>query len=343
MKRILTIPLANSRPQDALVWRGDNTGTYTAKSGYRWLITEGGTRIHNELPTNFFTKLWELQVPCKIRIFMWRIANNYLPTLHNLKARQLAVNPLCPVCISEEESVDHLFRECSFTQQVLRGLEMPFSTCNKEANWKTWLVADFENKSLEACKIKSIAYWAIWYNRNKLYHERVREQVHEVVGFIKAYYTEISSMGEILQNTHDIKDSVWKPPDNDTIKINFDASFNRITRSSISGIIARDKEGLPMAACTFPWDNILDPFMAEARACLQAIVMAEELGFQDVCVEGDALTIIRKLNSREANKAAHEMAKEGIRFQHPRYWIEEVPPAVENLVNQERRNGGYGG
>lgn len=74
-----------------------------------------------------------------------------------------------------------------------------------------------------------------------------------------------------------------------------------------------------MAACTFPWDNILDPFMAEARACLQAIVMAEELGFQDVCVEGDALTIIRKLNSREANKAAHEMAKEGIRFQHPRY------------------------
>ena len=213
----------------------------------------GGTRIHNELPTNFFTKLCELHVPCKIRIFMWRIANNYLPTLHNLKSRQLAVNPLCPVCISEEESVDHLFRECSFTQQVLRGLEMPFSTCNKEANWKTWLVADFENKSLEACKIKSIAYWAIWYNRNKLYHERVREQVHEVVGFIKAYYTEISSMGEILQNTHDIKDSVWKPPDNDTIKINFDASFNRITRSSISGIIARDKEGLPMAACTFPW------------------------------------------------------------------------------------------
>ncbi|KAK5845334.1 hypothetical protein PVK06_001506 [Gossypium arboreum] len=137
LKRILTIPLANSRPQDALVWRGDNTGTYTVKNGYRWLITEGGTRIHNELPANFFTKLWELQVPSKIRIFMWRITNNYLPTLYNLKARQLAVNPLCPVCRSEEESVDHLFRECPFTQQVLRGLEMPFSTCNRQANWKT--------------------------------------------------------------------------------------------------------------------------------------------------------------------------------------------------------------
>ncbi|KAK5818355.1 hypothetical protein PVK06_023290 [Gossypium arboreum] len=149
-------------------------------------------------------------------------------------------------------------------------------------------------------------------------------------------------MGEILKNTHASKDSVWKPPDNDTIKINFDASFSRITRCSISGIIARNKEGLTMAACTFPWENISDPFMAEARACLQAIIMAEEMGFQDICVEGDALTIIRKLNfaeedrssisslikeikgrvfnfrslnfkhvPREANTAAHAMAKEG--------------------------------
>ncbi|KAG8480403.1 hypothetical protein CXB51_025112 [Gossypium anomalum] len=91
----------------------------------------GGTRIHNEIPTNFFTKLWELQVPSKIRILMWRIANNYLPTLHNLKVRQLAVNPLCLVCQSEEESLDHLFRDCSFTQQVLRGLEKSFSTYNR--------------------------------------------------------------------------------------------------------------------------------------------------------------------------------------------------------------------
>ncbi|KAA3465669.1 Ribonuclease H-like superfamily protein [Gossypium australe] len=96
MERILTIPLASSRPREELVWRGDNTGVYTAKSGYRWLITEGGTRIQNEIPTNFFTKLWELQMPSKICILMWKISNKYLPTLHNLKVRQLTVNPLCP-------------------------------------------------------------------------------------------------------------------------------------------------------------------------------------------------------------------------------------------------------
>ncbi|KAA3472468.1 reverse transcriptase [Gossypium australe] len=94
-----------------------------------------------------------------------------------------------------------------------------------------------------------------------------------------------------------------------------------------------------MAACTFPWENVSDPVTAEARARLQAITMVEEM---------DALTIVRKLNSaeedrssvssliqeikgrkpifrrlsfqyvpREANKVAHEMAKEGCYYEFP--------------------------
>ncbi|KAA3463976.1 reverse transcriptase [Gossypium australe] len=353
LESILTIPLASSRPRDELIWRGDNTRVYTAKSGYRWLITEG--------------------VPSKIRILMWKIAHNYLPTLHNLSIRRLAVNSLCPVCQSEEESVEHLFRDCPFTHQVLSGVGTPLSTHNNEISWKNWLAADFEKLNIEACKIRSIAYWAIWYNRNKLYHEGVREHVNDVIGFIKAYYSEISCIGERLRTTNESTAPVWKPPANDIIKINFDASFNRLTRCSNSGIIARNKEGLTMAACTFPWENIPNPVMAEARACLQAIIMAEEMGFQDVCIEGDALSVIRKLKAaeedrscisnlikeikgkvvnfrsvsfkyvpREANKVAHAMAQEGARYEQPRYWIEEAPHAVEVLVNQEKRNGIHG-
>ncbi|MBA0549559.1 hypothetical protein Golob_020582 [Gossypium lobatum] len=97
-----------------------------------------------------------------------------------------------------------------------------------------------------------------------------------------------------------------------------------------------------MAACTYPWENISNPVMEEARACLQAVTLAKDMRFQDVCIEGDALTIIRKLRSadedrscisslikeikgrgcrfrrlsfkhipRKANKAAHAMAKDG--------------------------------
>ncbi|MBA0576099.1 hypothetical protein Golob_024488, partial [Gossypium lobatum] len=58
-----------------------------------------------------------------------------------------------------------------------------------------------------------------------------------------------------------------------------------------------------MASCTYPWENISDLIMAYARAYLQAVTMAEEMGFQDMCVEGDALTVIRKLNSAEEDRS----------------------------------------
>ncbi|KAK5835945.1 hypothetical protein PVK06_011669 [Gossypium arboreum] len=205
-----------------------------------------------------------------------------------------------------------------------------------------------------------ISYWAIWYNRNKIYHERVYEQAPEVVGFVKAYCIEINTLGVLLRQVQVVDSSEWKPPENGTIKVNFNASFNYHTRKSCLGVIARNNEGLVMAACTFPWENISDPVMAEARACLQAITMAKEISFQDICIEGDALTVIWKLNSlgedkfeissliREIKESTPKfrrvsfrhiprVAMEGRRHENPQYWIEEVLRAVEGLVDGERR------
>ncbi|KAA3467045.1 reverse transcriptase [Gossypium australe] len=221
------------------------------------------------------------------------------------------------------------------------------STNNREPIWKDWLVKEFNSQNTKTCEIKAIIYWAIWYNRNKIYHEGIRGQVCDMLAFIKAYYAEIS--------TTDIYEEGWKHPEGNIIKINFDASFNQYTKRSVLDIIARNKDGLVMAACTCPWDNIPDPTTAEARACFQAIDMAEGMGFQEICVEGDSLTVIKKINSvvedrstisslikeiREANKVAHEMASEGNRYEEPRYWIEEAPPPVERLVAQDIRRGG---
>ncbi|MBA0557571.1 hypothetical protein Golob_014632 [Gossypium lobatum] len=72
----------------------------------------------------------------------------------------------------------------------------------------------------------------------------------------------ITVMGEILKNVYESNSYVWKPPINDTIKINFDTSFNQHSRRLFSGIIARNKEGLVMASCTYSWENISDPVMA---------------------------------------------------------------------------------
>ncbi|MBA0803183.1 hypothetical protein Gohar_013425, partial [Gossypium harknessii] len=83
------------------------------------------------------------------------------------------------------------------------------------------------------------------------------------------------------------------------LKKNFDASYQGHQNRSISSIIIRNNEGLVMASCVYPVANVRDLTMIEAWVCFQAVTFIEKLGFRDVCVEGDALTIIRKLRDRE--------------------------------------------
>ncbi|GMI78309.1 hypothetical protein like AT3G09510 [Hibiscus trionum] len=80
-------------------------------------------------------------------------------------------------------------------------------------------------------------------------------------------------------------------------KFNFDSTFDQIEGRSISGMIGRSNEGQIMEACTIRHLHVADPFIAEANACLQAVLFMKDLRFRSVIVEGDSLTVIQKVNS----------------------------------------------
>ncbi|KAH1032516.1 hypothetical protein J1N35_044690 [Gossypium stocksii] len=105
----------------------------------------------------------------------------------------------------------------------------------------------------------------------------------------------------------------WRPPDLDFIKVNFDSSFNLQEKTSISGIIARNERGLIMGAYTYPHINIADAFVAEARAYEQAIQFAQDIGFRRVQIEGDSLTIIKKLHANTNDRSVLSLILADIR------------------------------
>ncbi|MBA0632672.1 hypothetical protein Godav_001367 [Gossypium davidsonii] len=162
-------------------------------------------------------------------------------------------------------------------------------------------------------------------------------------------------MGEVLKTRNETNTNVWQPPRGNVIKINFDASFNQNYHKSISGIIAQNKEGLVMASCTYPWENISDLTMAEARACLQAVVIIKKL-ISAVKDRSCIRSLIQEIKGRtskfrslqfkhiprEANKAAHRLVLEGRKYDGPPYWMEEVPLTVEELVNRDKNRYSYG-
>ncbi|KAH1091615.1 hypothetical protein J1N35_018872, partial [Gossypium stocksii] len=119
---------------------------------------------------------WNLNIPSKIRIHLWKVANGFVPKLCTLKPHKLVVNMLCLVYKAEEETMNHLFRDIIFTKQVLREIGVVFSTTNMENNWKQWLAVEFVNSSRIMSRNIAISFGALWYNCNKIYHEGIRER-----------------------------------------------------------------------------------------------------------------------------------------------------------------------
>lgn len=63
---------------------------------------------------------WNKNIPSKVNILLWRARLERLATLKNLSDRGIKVTSfMCPICLSKEESKNHLFLEWSIGKEVL--------------------------------------------------------------------------------------------------------------------------------------------------------------------------------------------------------------------------------
>ena len=87
----------------------------------------------------------------------------------------------------------------------------------------------------------------------------------------------------------------WVPPPTNFIKINWDAAVD-ISRKIIGmGIIAWDEKGRFLVAIS-KWQKIkVEPVVAETIAAVNAIIFSQELNYQNVIFEWDALQVVREV------------------------------------------------
>ncbi|KAK8649040.1 hypothetical protein V6N13_129778 [Hibiscus sabdariffa] len=256
---------------------------------------------------------------------------------------------------------------CPIALQILASIGLPPAPTIQNHDFSEDFIYWFIHLNKGQQLLLSIAYWSLWYARNKLVHEGSACSITKSSTFIHALIMEFESLQTLTTPIKPKNEVKWTPPIGDTIKLNFDASFNSSLHSSVSGVVGRDSQGLLMAACTYPHTGIVDSVAAEAKDCEMAVIFAIDLGFRSVQVEGDSLSIIKKLNSttsdksevnpiiqdilsfknsfdaitfsfvdRSGNASAHELAKLGRQFVDARYWIEEAPVLIEQLVLRER-------
>lgn len=151
---------------DSLVWAHSETGSYSPKAGYYFLMKKKGW----DPPVWWAKPLFKLKCPKKARIFFWCVLKNKIPSWDILQARFKQGPGRCPLCFVASETIPHLFLECPFTKQVweetrkILNSRLRWEGENVINAWEYWwhhhVEGNLRNLSL-------IIFWGIWLARNR--------------------------------------------------------------------------------------------------------------------------------------------------------------------------------
>ncbi|KAH1097645.1 hypothetical protein J1N35_014566, partial [Gossypium stocksii] len=124
-----------------------------------------------------------------------------------------------------------------------------------------------------------------------------------------------------------------KPSDIGVIKLNFDAAFQNDSKIATTAVLVRDSEGEIVGAETYLFKDVVDAFVAEARACKTVLLFAIKMGFRRLLVEGDSLPVIKSIKKKEEDKSVLRLITHHISI------LENYFDDVTNLFVPQMFNG----
>ncbi len=187
--------------------------------------------------------------------------------------------------------------------------------------------------------------------------------------FINEYRDSLKRKGHVesvLKTRAETSIVRWVPPPSSFYKINCDVALdNKKGRMGI-GLLIRDSKGKVHAAASQVVDFIFDPVVGESIAALKAVEFCKNRGLDRIMVEGDSIQVVQSINKpglnwgkyghivadihevlrffrewkvchtpRDANSAAHTLAKEGIQVVADRFWLDCYPNSIREIVLSE--------
>ncbi|XP_038716200.1 uncharacterized protein LOC120009617 [Tripterygium wilfordii] len=187
VKAILEIPLGDVRARDSRRRYFEPKGIYTVKSGYR--VLEEWNQFHkndasssSRTSMGIWNAIWGARVPPKIKTFMWRLCNDYIPTFENLKRRGIPVQHECLLCGRDRESAFHLFILCPWVHQAYFKAGLPHThEYHPRSSVMLWVDGLVHNMNTKTLSRMLVFLWQLWNVRNSVLHRGI-VCTHEGVG-----------------------------------------------------------------------------------------------------------------------------------------------------------------
>ncbi|KAL0321165.1 UNVERIFIED_CONTAM: hypothetical protein Sradi_5378000 [Sesamum radiatum] len=274
---ILSILLGRSPLNDEQVWHYTKSGIFSVKSAYHVAC-----RLFRDRCSSFagssgsgakeWSFLWGTMVPNKVKVFLWRLSCDALPTAENLTRRKCSNDMSC-------------------------------STCGGGYRWEMgaaeWIQRVREKVDHGQFNLFGMVCWMIWFRRNKYAMEKMNMDPLAVVCSAKSLLNDFNNSVVKNERERPAKDTKWKPPDHGCIKINFDAATFKDRTGIGVGVVARDDSGVCLAWQMDFVAGLREAEFGEAIAARMAVELGRRFGWEKCIIEGDCLRVIKKLTTRQ--------------------------------------------
>ncbi|KAK3204144.1 hypothetical protein Dsin_018190 [Dipteronia sinensis] len=269
---ILAIPISIGDKPDCWMWHFDKKGIYNVKSGYR-VACDSKLRALSSSSVQkgeWWKLLWNLHVPPKVRVFLWKVSNNAIPSLENLFRRKVNLVLCCGRCEEEVESTSHALFWCTEVEKVWEFTEFGLLLGELKGLGCLEILCWFSLKiDREAMARFAMVLWGIWFNRNQLVHNKEGRDSDELFSWSAGGVSSCSSLGG---NSFGI------------------------------GAVIRDFEGKVVLALSKFVQGCFSVEVCEALALREGLSLAKQHGLFIGWAEVDASSVAAGVNSSESSR-----------------------------------------
>jgi hypothetical protein len=316
---ILQIPIRRHGGDDYVSWAHDKHGLYTVKSAYNLARTESffsnrgtagrGSSSNVQLEEKCWKKVWAIQAPNKMKVTLWQIINDCLPTGHQLQHRHIPADADCVFC-GQTERVEHLFLFCPFAREVWSAVKnvFPLHLCRKSlVNAKQWIFDFLGRESDTSAMVLAVTCWHIWEARNGVCNNEELLHPQRWAYKILAYVELI--MNFLFKNRSGKQRQAkatrrWVPPPAGQVCVNVDAALFPGENRMGWGAAVCDHTSKLLCACSEGLEGMPALELAEALATCSALMMARSRGFPRIILVSDCLSLIKKVLTPAQDRSA---------------------------------------
>ncbi|RVW34286.1 putative ribonuclease H protein [Vitis vinifera] len=152
--------------EDKMIWTASKNGAFSVRSLYS-MMEQGGLSL---FPSE---RIWRARVPPKVAFFAWEASWGKILTQEQLQRRGFSLANRCFLCLSEEETVDHLLLHCVKTRVLwnllfsLFGISWTLS-CTVKTTLLGWNGGFVEKRRKKAWQMAPLCiFWSVWKERNR--------------------------------------------------------------------------------------------------------------------------------------------------------------------------------